>query len=364
MTIYIGADLHARSVSFAGVDEAGALVTEKTLRTRPEDVLGFVEKYRPGVSVAVEAMNSYYWFVDTLMEAGIEVHLVHPLMLKAISYAKVKTDKVDARTIAQLLRLGMLPKAYIYPRAVRPLRDLARRRQLFVDERSLHYREIQSMHQQAGLSTPARNAVKKLTSDELSSRFESDATQLFAGCLVEVNKSLDQQIHSMARHLHRECSSNPIYHRIMELPGVGEIYGQTILLESGDISRFRSHREYASYARLVPGSANSADRVRRGVNPKQGNARLKNAFRQAALRAVISNRTVKHFFDRKAKKIHRKNILYSIVARKLAVAAYHVMRRDTPLDLQRIFGAEPRKKQAVETVEPPVPPFPQLDDGV
>ena len=282
-------------------------------------------------------MCSYYWFVDLLVDEGIAVQLVHPLMLKAIAYAKVKTDKADAKTIAQLLRMGMLPRAYIYPKALRPLRDLSRRRADLVDDRSLRYRAIQMLHQQAGLETPSRNAVKKIAAGELAARLEAEPTRLYGEGLIEVNTCLSSQISKMEKHLHERCKVNPLYGRVMEIPGIGKTYGQTILFESGDVNRFSTHRQYVSYARLVPGANNSGQKVRSGHNAKQGNARLKNAFRQAAIHAVLFDRTIRGFYERKLAVVHRKNVAYSIVARKIAIAAFLTLRGQS-LDIHRLFG--------------------------
>ena len=143
MTFYIGADLDSRSALLAAVDATGEVIREKRVQTKRAEVLRFIEPYRPDVSVAVEATLTYYWFVDVLKEEGIDVHLAHPLMVKAISYAKIKTDSADAKTLAQLLRMGLLPEAYIYPKEKRAIRDLSRRRLRLSNQRALYYREIQ-----------------------------------------------------------------------------------------------------------------------------------------------------------------------------------------------------------------------------
>lgn len=337
MTFYVGVDLHARSVQVSVLDEQGAVVSERSLPSIPDDVLKFLERFRPDCKVAVESMGSHYWLVDALEEAGYEFQLAHPLMVKAIAYAKVKTDKADARTIAGLLRLGMLPRAYNYPKALRALRDLSRKRSMLVEERALHYRDLQYLHQQMALGTPSRNAVKKITALELEERFAAAPTRMYATGVLEINAALTTQIDKIEKYLHQECRENISYTRLMQIPGVGETYGHQILLESGDVTRFPTHRQYVSYARLVPGSSNSGEKVRTGGNSKQGNAKLKNAFRQVALRAVMCDRAVKGFFDRKLKVVHRKNIAYAIVARKMAIAAYLVLKGEN-VELGRLFG--------------------------
>jgi transposase len=347
MKYYIGADQHARSVRLAVVDEEGRVVAERTINSSPVELLNFVMKYAPDVTVAVEAMGSHYWLVDALEDAEIDVQLAHPLMLKAISYAKVKTDKADALTIAKLLRLGMLPKAFIYPRALRSLRDLSRRRQRFVADRSINYRHIQNVHTQAAMAAPSRAAVKEICVEELVGRFHEVPVKIFVGSLHAINTCFTTEIDKIEDHIYRECKGRSGYVGIRKIPGAGPIYGQMILLESEGISRFPSHRQYVSYARLVPGADNSGSRVRSGHNPNQGNARLKNAFRQVAVHAVMFDPTIKHFFDRKLKVVHRKNIAYAIVARKIAIGAYYVMRDNVEFDVERLFGPAPKESNTV-----------------
>lgn len=237
MGFYIGADLDSRSALLAAVDDGGKTVAEERVRTKPEEVLRFIEPYRPHVSVAVESVLSYYWFVDCLKDAGIEVHLAHPLMVKAISYAKIKTDSVDAGTLAQLLRLGMLPEAYIYPKAQRPLRDLSRRRLGLSNQRALYYREIQRLHQQIGMAGPSRATIRRVGPD-LQTSFDCETTREYLLGIENLTHAYDDLIRPMEKKLHREASKDPRYPLLTAMPGIGRTYGPIILLESGDVARF------------------------------------------------------------------------------------------------------------------------------
>ena len=337
MTFYIGADLDSRSAMMSALNEAGEVVNEKRVRTRSEDVLRFIEPYRPHVSVAVESILSYYWFVDCLQEAKIEVHLAHPLMVKAISYAKVKTDAVDAKTLAQLLRLGMLPEAYIYPRQQRPLRDLSRRRLRLSNQRALYYREIQRIHQQDGLPGPSRATIRRLGPD-LQKPFESDVVREYVLGIEKLTHAYDDLIRPIEKKLHTEAEKDSRYRLLTEIPGIGKTYGPIILLESGDVSRFPDHRHYVSYARLVPGICQSGQTSKPGRNPNQGNKYLKNAFRQAAIFAVRYDPVIRRFYDRKFSRVHRASIAFAIIARKLATAAFYVLRDRQPYRREKLFG--------------------------
>lgn len=338
MTFYIGADLDSRSALLAAVNATGEVIKEKRVQTKRDEVLRFIEPYRPDVSVAVESILSYYWFVDCLQEAGIDVHLAHPLMVKAISYAKVKTDAVDAKTLAQLLRLGMLPEAYIYPREQRPLRDLSRRRLRLSNQRALYYREIQRLYQQIGISGPTRATIRRLGPD-LQQPFESDVTREYLLGIEKLTHAYDDLIRPIEKKLHAAADKDGRYRLLTDIPGIGRTYGPIILLESGDVSRFLDHRHYVSYARLVPGIYQSGQTSKAGHNRNQGNKYLKNAFRQAAIFAVRYDPVIRRFYDRKLARVHRASIAFAIVARKLATSAFYVLRDRQPFRREDLFGA-------------------------
>ena len=336
MRSYVGADLDTRAVTLAVVSEQGALLREKRLAPDPQEVLRFLAPWRPDLSLAVEASPFTYPFLDPLQEAGIEVHLAHPLMLKAIAYAKVKTDRVDALTLAQILRLGMLPESYIYPKELRPLRDLARRRARLVEARSLGYRWVQTLYRQRGIAPPDRNRVKH-PADGAAGLFPAEEDRRYLAGLDTITAAHSQAIENIEDLLHEKCLLDERYRLLMGVPGIGKTYAQLVMLEVGDISRFPSHRRFISYARLTPGLYQSGKTSRRGRNPHQGNRHLKVAFRQAALFAVRHDPHVRAFFDRLIESRPR-IVAYAIVARRLAVGVFYVLTRRVPFHSGRLFA--------------------------
>ncbi len=135
LTRWVGIDLHRRRSQIAIIDEHGELTLQKRIATGREtirELLGDPD----GAHVALEATYGWEWLAELLEEAGFDVHLAHPLRTRAIAAARVKTDAVDARTLAHLLRTGMLPEAYIAPPELRDLRDLLRHRATLVHLRT------------------------------------------------------------------------------------------------------------------------------------------------------------------------------------------------------------------------------------
>ena len=124
----VGIDLHRSRSHVAVIDDRGDVLLSRRIINDPETFLTLLAEIEGECRVALEATYGWEWLADVLQDAGYELHLAHPLRTKAIASARVKTDAVDARTLAHLLRTDLLPEAYIAPRELRDLRDLLRHR--------------------------------------------------------------------------------------------------------------------------------------------------------------------------------------------------------------------------------------------
>src|SRR2546429_2579862 len=121
----VGIDLHRKRSHVAALDETGAQLLSRRIVNDPQTFLALLEDVGE-CRIALEATYGWEWLADVLQDAGYELHLAHPMRTKAIASARVKTDAVDARTLAHLLRADLLPEAYIAPRELRELRELLR----------------------------------------------------------------------------------------------------------------------------------------------------------------------------------------------------------------------------------------------
>src|ERR671937_2472301 len=132
MSVYVGIDVHRKRSQIAVVDHEGAVQVNRNVPNGVGTVLGVIGDLPIGAPVAFEAAYGWGWLVELLEDYGFEPHLVHPLRCKAIASARLKNDKVDAATLAQLLRADLLPEAWIAPQQVRDLRALLRHRTALV----------------------------------------------------------------------------------------------------------------------------------------------------------------------------------------------------------------------------------------
>lgn len=338
MTLYCGIDLHSNNSQVSVIDETDRLVNEKRLPNDLGLITGFLEPYQDELSgVVVESTYNWYWLVDGLMETGFPVHLANTLAIQQYSGIKYTNDATDARYLAHLLRLGILPTGYIYPKAMRAIRDLLRRRLLLVKQRTAQTLSLQSMIARHSGERLKNLEVKQLKAGALKKYFSAPAT-LFAGQQsLRLIRQLGEQIDSIEAFVLPQCIESKSYQQLNSVPGIGKILGMTILLETGPIERFREVGKYASYARCVPTDKISNGKSKGKGNGKNGNKYLGLAFVEAAHYGAIWCPEIKRFYKSRCKK---KPIMVAkkAVANKLTRACYHMLKENTMFDVQRAFG--------------------------
>jgi len=311
-TYYTGIDLHKRTAYLTTVDENGTVAGQKKLPCRRKALREYFGSFERGSvhEAAVETTTGWYWVADLLGAEGVDLKLAHAKYLKAISYAKVKTDKVDSETLAQLLRSGMIPEAHQIDRGLRDQRDTLRARLTLVERRS-----------------SARQSIKTLL-QKLNVTEVSDLPALYraqARCHQRQVDLLADQIKELERELHPHLVPDEQVQRLLWIPGVGKTVAFTIRLEVGSIERFPTAGQFFSYCRLVPGASDSASK-RSHSHSKDGNRYLKLAFSHASVRAVQYYPVVRAFFERKVRE-KPEAIARAIVAKEIARICYHVMRK-------------------------------------
>ena len=155
--VYVGIDLHRSRSQIAVLDQQGGELLSRRIANDREIFLELLHGLGDDVQVALEATYGWEWLADLLEDAGVELHLAHPLRTKAIAAARVKTDAVDARTLAHLLRTDLLPEAYIAPRELRDLRDLLRHRVALTRIRSALKQRVGAILAKQGIARPYSN---------------------------------------------------------------------------------------------------------------------------------------------------------------------------------------------------------------
>jgi transposase len=333
---YCGIDLHARSLYLCVLDKSGKTLAHQKLACDRQALLRALRPYRKDLVVAVECLFCWYWIADLCAEEGIEFVLGHALEMKAIHGGKTKNDRIDSYKIAALLRGGNLPYAYVYPRQMRPTRDLLRRRLFFARKRGELLAHIQNTNTQYNLPPLEQRPDKTKDRGAIIEHFDDDRLQMTIAADVALLGAYDETIRDLELFLLHEVRQDHKheFYLLRSIPGIGEILALTLIYEIDDIARFPRVQDFLSYARLVKGTHESAGKVKKSAGAKMGNVHLKWAFSEAAALFLRWNAAGMKFFQRIEKK-HGKGKALSILAAKLGRAVYYMLLRSKPFDQKR-----------------------------
>ncbi len=286
----VGIDLHRRRSVIVRMTEAGEAL--ETIRISNDvELLGRVMA-RAGESpeVVLEATYGWYWAADALAAMGASVHLAHPLGVKAFEYRRVKNDERDAADLADLLRMGRLPEAWIAPPATRELRELVRHRAKLVGLRSNVKCQVHAVLAGAGVQVPMTDLFGVAGCELL------DRLKLRPACRARVNSArrvieqLDFEIDTFARLAAGQLAADRGFRAVQTLPGIGPVLGAVFVAEIGDVSRFPNPHRLASWAGLTPKHHESDTKVHRGRITKQGSRLVRWAAVEAVQRAPKTSR--------------------------------------------------------------------------
>lgn len=339
MKLYSAIDLHSNNSVLVIMDENDKVVYERRHPNELSVILAQLAPHKEMIqAIAVESTYNWYWLVDGLMEAGYTVKLVNTAAVKVYEGLKYTGDEHDARHLAHLLRLGVLPTGYIHPKEERAVRDLLRKRAQLVRCRTTQVLSIQGLiSRNSGKRIPGDGAYK--LTDTTIGEFcgGDDILALAIQSNMTVLRCLDEQISGLEKVVLRRAKLKPEFKRLLTVDGIWHILGMTIMYEAGSMERFGKVGHFASYARCVGSSRWSNGKKKGAGNSKNGNKYLAWAFIEAAHYAVRYNERIRSFYQRKQAKTN-KIVAAKAVAHKLARACYHMLKDQTPFDEARAFS--------------------------
>jgi transposase len=319
-----------------------AVESTRQLANEPRVVRKFFRALEAPCKIAVESTANWYWLVDLLQELELDVVLSNPVQTKAIAHARIKNDKVDAQTLAQLLSADLLPTCWMPTRADRNIRELLRTRLGLLVFRTRFKNIIRSVLAKFNINLEHSNIWDGAGRDDLESvltpndrktlnrlTLDPPYPEIIHQALVHVDL-LTEQIADWETKIHRLVKITPAARQLTTVPGIGELSALTILYESGPMDRFPSAKHYTSYAGLVPRCLGSAGKYWRGKLFKQANMYLKRIYIEIALAAMRARQTdtrlkafYRHTFNRKGMAVAR-----IALARKIAGIVYHMQTKD------------------------------------
>jgi len=338
MKLYGAIDLHSNNNVTVLIDEQDQVVYQKRL---PNDLPVIVQQlsgYQASLQgIVVESTYNWYWLVDGLMDQGHKVHLANTAAIQQYEGLKYTDDDSDARWLAHILRLGVLPQGYIYPKEERAVRDLLRKRSQMVHQRTANLLSIQNLLTRNTGSSISANRIKALDVQEVDELLPNGDLALALKANLSVMSSADEQTQILERTVRDRVKLRPEFTFLKTVPGIGQILALTIMLETGDIRRFPSVGNFASYCRCV-GSQKISNGKRKGSgNTKNGNKYLAWAFVEAANFAVRYQPKIRSFYQRKKAKTHGV-LAIKAVAHKLCRACYYIIKDRVPFDIAKAFG--------------------------
>jgi transposase len=321
----VGIDLHRRRSVIVRMTVGGEQLSVARIGNDPATLAREIAQAGPAPEVVLEATYGWYWAADVLAAEGARVHLAHPLGVKGFTYRRVKNDVRDAADLADLLRMGRLPEAWIATPETRELRELVRHRAKLVALRSSLKAQVHAVLAKLGLLV----AVSDLFG--VAGRAQLDRLPMPAVYRARVNAlcrlldAADFEVDLVDRQLRARLTTDRGYRAIQAIPGVGPILAAVFVAEIGDVTRFATPARLSSWAGLTPRHRESDTTVHRGPITKQGSTLVRWAAVEAAQRIpdsagwLVANR--QRLTDRRGR-----NIATVAVARKLLTLVYYGLR--------------------------------------
>jgi transposase len=339
MELYAGIDLHSNNNFIQIIDGHDKTKFSKRLPNNMEHILTVLAPFKNQLkTIAVESTFNWYWLVDGLADNGYKVKLANPSAIRQYEGLKHTDDRYDAFLLAHLQRLDILPTGYIYPKKDRGLRDLLRRRTMYVEQKTSHILSLQSMISRSlGIKMPS-NEIKKLKPGDAHDLFDDDNLALMAKCNIETIAFLKTIIKQIEKVVKPKAKLRKEYEMLLTITGIGIILALTIMFEVGDIGRFEKVGNYSSYSRCVDSNRISNGKKKGENNKKNGNRHLAWAYVEAANFMRRFCPMANAFYQRKTAK-QNSIVATKALSNKICRASYFVMRDQVAYDAQKLFSS-------------------------
>ncbi len=323
----VGMDLHRRRSVLVRMSEDGRKLATARITNSPARLAAEIARAGEHPKVVLEACYGWYWAADALAAAGAEVHLAHPLGVKAFSCRRVKNDELDARDLADLLRMGRLAEAWIAPAEIRELREITRYRGKLVQLRTSCKDQVHGVLAKLGIEVTCSDIFGAWGTAWLDEPALPQPYSWKVASLRQLIGWLTAEITVLEQVSADLLAGHDAYRAIQALPGIGPVLGAVIVAEIGDITRFGHPARLCSWAGLTPRHYESDTTVIRGRITKQGSRVLRWALIEAVQRTPAGT-PVRQARDAiiARRGIQARNIAKVAAARKLLTYVFYAMR--------------------------------------
>ena len=332
-------DLHSNNAYTGIINLNGKRLFDKRLPNDLNIILPALAPFQQQIQrIAVESTYNWYWLADGLQDAGYEVVLANPSAMQQYKGLKHADDRSDTFWIAEMMRLDILPTGHIYDKAKRPLRDLLRRRLWMVQQRTRHILSLISLFTRHSGKSISAASCYTLGEDDFSRCFSHEHTRLEARMLQSNIITFRQHIRDIEKVIRAHFKIDPRFEILRSTPGIGLTLAATIGLEAGEMSRFKSAGNYASYCRTVKSNWSSNHKQKGKGNVKNGNKYLSWAYVEAANFAARFDPQIGKYMQRKTARKNRCVATKSIAA-KLAKANFYMLKEQKEYNGTLAFGS-------------------------
>jgi transposase len=323
--MYVGIDLHRKRSHITAMDEDGQVALSRRVDNDPGAIRGLLAEVGSEARIALEATYGWDWLAELLEDEGYDLRLAHPLGTRAIAAARVKTDAVDSRTLAHLLRADLLPEAYLAPRELRDLRELLRLRIFLTRLRTGAKNRVHALLARHGLSCPRADLFGVAGRAWLAGAPLRAEPRRRVEALCRVVDDLGREIDALAAEIEERATADPRVEALCAIRGIGRYTAMLIVAEVGPAERFASARHLCAWAGLTPSVRSSDGKARLGHISRQGSPALRWALVEAAQKAVQGGGPLRAMFERIARRRGRK-IAKVAVARRILTLCFYGLR--------------------------------------
>jgi len=329
MNYYIGLDLHRKFSQVCVLDEKGDKLMQIRLYHEDEqEVVDFFAGFPKDTPVAMEATIGWPWLSDLLEALELDVHLAHPLRLRLIAEARLKTDKVDAWVLAHLLRTGFLPESYLAPSQVRDQRNLLRHREAMKKIRKNIKNRVHALLARHNIHPKESDIFGKAGMVMLRNLELDPHSRRILDDLLDHIEYSNSEIKRLESYLREILAPDPRVKLLRTLPGIDYLSAYYIVAEIGEISRFSAPGKLVSYIGLCPTTKSSGGKTWHGP-PEGGRKLLKWVLVEAAHTAARRDSYFSTVFHRMERK-KCKQSAYVVVAHKMAKIIWNMLTEERP----------------------------------
>lgn len=327
-------DLHKNSSTFSVKDKDGKTIDSAKIDTEPSAIKGYLRKFGAHSSLAVEPVSQWYFYGDLMQKLGIDVHLAHPMKVKAIASARIKTDKIDAGVLCDLLRTDLLPEAYFCSPDVRFWKEMVRFRASLVRLRTQVKNKIHSILFKNALRHPFSDLFgvagrKWLGSLQLEEHFAFNLKRY-----LDLLETLDTLVKEADKKIEQVVGEHPHARLLTTIPGISYGSALTIMAEIGTVDRFPSAKKLMGYAGLVPSTYASGDRIAHGRITKTGSRWLRWTMIEVAQRQLLCKKTPGYgWYYERIKKRKGSGAAAVATARKMLAVIWRMLKDNRPYEI-------------------------------